>query len=553
MKIALAQINTTVGALQDNVAAIREAAARAKKLGADLAVFCEMAITGYPPKDLLEKRWFVEENLAALEALAKSSKEIPIVVGYVDRNPSKEGKRLLNSAALLAGGRVVSRHHKSLLPTYDVFDEGRYFEPAAEIAPAVLGGRTLGVTICEDVWNDKDFFNTALYHDDPPQKLVAVGVEVIVSINASPFSTGKRALKLDMLRAMAKKHKRPVIYVNQVGGNDDLIFDGASLVVNAKGEVVAQAKEFEEDLILFDTEAGSGDVRKIEAEDLPRMLRALALGVRDYVRKCGFADVVIGLSGGLDSALTAVIAADALGPGRVHGVSMPSEYSSPGSLDDAQALARTLGIDHKTIPINRVMAAYLETFADEFHGLASDVTEENLQARARGNILMALSNKHGWLVLNTGNKSEVSVGYCTLYGDMVGGLGVIGDVPKTVVYELARYVNRDGEVIPESTITKPPSAELRPDQKDTDSLPEYDVLDPILRAYVEEGLGLDEIVAAGHDRELVQRIIGMVDRNEYKRRQAAPVLKVTSKAFGFGRRMPIACRLQHFAPTSGKS
>ncbi len=548
MKIALVQINTTVGALQDNVRAIREAAARAKGLGADLAVFHEMAITGYPPKDLLEKRWFIENNLAALDELANASKEIAMVVGYVDRNPAKQGKRLFNSAALLAGGRIASRHHKSLLPTYDVFDEGRYFEPASHVEAASLDGHTLGITICEDIWNDKDFFNTALYHDDPPKKLVGAGAEAIVSLNASPYSIGKRALKLDMLRAIATKHRRPVLYVNQVGGNDDLIFDGASLVMSAEGTVVAQANEFEEDIVLFDTETGAGDVREIESNNLPRILKALALGVRDYVRKCGFSDVVIGLSGGIDSALTAAIAAEALGPKRVHGVGMPSKYSSPGSLDDAEALARNLGIEYKVIPIKRVMAAYLETFADEFRSLPADITEENLQARARGNVLMALSNKHGWLVLNTGNKSEVSVGYCTLYGDMVGGLGVIGDVPKTMVYEFVRSINHNGEVIPQSTITKPPSAELRPDQKDTDSLPAYEVLDPILRAYIEEGRGIEEIVAASHERALVERVIRMVDRNEYKRRQAAPVLKVTSKAFGFGRRMPIACRLQHFEP-----
>ena len=548
MKIALVQINTTVGALRDNVAAMKEAAGRARKLGAELAVFHEMAVTGYPPKDLLEKGWFVEDNVGAVEALAGASKDIAMVVGYVDRNPASTGKRLFNSAALLAGGRVVSRHHKSLLPTYDVFDEGRYFEPAGAVTPARVGGRALGVTICEDIWNDKDFFNTALYHDDPVAELVGAGAEAIVSINASPYSIGKRALKLDMLRAIATKHKRPVVYVNQVGGNDGLIFDGASLVVNAAGKVAAQAKEFEEDIVLFDTESGAGDVREVERDDVPRVLKTLALGVRDYVGKCGFSDVVIGLSGGVDSALTAVIAVEALGAERVHGVGMPSAYTSRGSVEDAEALARNLGIENKVIPIKRVTAAYLETLAEEFRGLPADVTEENLQARARGNLLMALSNKHGWLVLNTGNKSEVSVGYCTLYGDMVGGLGVIGDVPKTMVYELARYVNRDGEVIPESTITKAPSAELRPDQKDTDSLPEYDALDPVLRAYVEEGRGVEEIVAAGHDRGLVERVIGMVDRNEYKRQQAAPVLRVTSKAFGFGRRMPIACRLQHFEP-----
>jgi NAD+ synthase (glutamine-hydrolysing) len=548
MKIALAQINTTVGALRDNVAAIKQAAARAKALGADLAVFHEMAVTGYPPKDLLEKRWFIQENLAALDELAAAARGIALVVGYVDRNPDREGKRLFNSAALLAGGRIVSRHHKSLLPTYDVFDEGRYFEPAPDVAPAAFDGHVLGCTICEDIWNDKDFFNTALYHDDPVAALVAAGAEAILSINASPYSIGKRALKLDMLRAIAAKHKRPVAYVNLVGGNDDLVFDGASLIVNAAGKIVAQAKAFEEDLVLFDTATGAGDMRKVEADELAWTFRALALGVHDYVRKCGFTDVVVGLSGGVDSALTAVIAAEALGPKHVHGVAMPSEYSSPGSLADAEALARRLGLDYKVIPIKRLMAAYAETFADEFRGRAPDVTEENLQARARGNIVMALSNKYGWLVLATGNKSEVSVGYCTLYGDMAGGLAVIGDVPKTTVYELARYVNRGGEVIPRSTLTKPPSAELRPDQKDTDSLPPYEVLDPILRAYVEEGHGIEEIVAAGHERAVVERVIGLVDRNEYKRRQAAPVIKVTQKAFGFGRRMPIACRLQHFAP-----
>jgi len=557
MKIALVQINTTVGALRDNVRAIREAAARAKALGAELAVFHEMCIVGYPPRDLLEKRSFIDSNLAALDELAAASAELPMVVGYVDRNPSDRGKRLFNSAALLAGGRIVSRHHKSLLPTYDVFDEGRYFEPAPGIVPAALDGHALGITICEDIWNDKDFFNTALYHDDPVKNLVGAGAAVIVSINASPFSIGKRALKLDMLRAIATKYKRPVVYVNQVGGNDDLIFDGASLVMNAQGRIVAQAKEFDEDIVLFDTRTGTGDLHEVElaagsgaADDLPRVLKALAVGVRDYVRKCGFTDVVVGLSGGVDSALTAAIAVEALGPSRVHGVSMPSEFSSRGSADDAAALARNLGIDYKVIPIKRVMAAYLETFADEFRGLPGDITEENLQARARGNVLMALSNKHGWLVLNTGNKSEVSVGYCTLYGDMVGGVGVIGDVPKTMVYELSHLINRDGEIIPKNSITKPPSAELRPDQKDTDSLPEYDVLDPILRAYVEEGKGRDEIIAAGHDRALVERIIRMVDRNEYKRRQAAPVLKVSNKAFGTGRRMPIACRLQHFEPAA---
>jgi len=546
MKIALAQLNTTVGALQDNVAAITQAAERAKALGAELVVFHEMVLTGYPPKDLLEKRWFIENNLAALDQLARASTEIAMVVGYVDRNPSKNGKRLFNSAALLAGGRIVSRHHKSLLPTYDVFDEGRYFEPAPAVAPATLDDAALGITICEDIWNDKDFFNTALYHDDPVAELVNAGAHIIITANASPYSIGKRALKLDMLRTIATKHQRPIVYVNQVGGNDGLIFDGGSLVMNAAGTVVAQAHEFEEDLVVFDTESGTGTLRESQTDEPPRVLKALALGVRDYVHKCGFTDVVLGLSGGIDSALVAAISAEALGAEHVHGVSMPSVYSSQHSLDDAEALARNLGIDYTVIPIKSLMTAYEDTLAAEFKGLAADITEENVQARARGNILMALSNKHGRLVLNTGNKSEVSVGYCTLYGDMVGGLGVIGDVPKTMVYELARFINRQGEIIPESTITKPPSAELRPDQKDTDSLPDYDVLDPVLQAYVEEGRGIEEIVGAGHDRTLVERIIALVDRNEYKRQQAAPVLKVTHKAFGFGRRMPIACRLQHF-------
>jgi len=550
MRLALAQLNFTVGAFDRNFTLMREAVVRARAAGADLVVFSEMAATGYPPRDLLNHPDFIQANLAQVERVAALTDErLGALIGFVDPNPSSDGKHLFNAAALCHRGAVVARRYKSLLPTYDVFDEDRYFEPAREVAPIEFKGVRLGVTICEDVWNAKGFWPSRLYHRDPVEELVQAGAELLINISSSPFSLGKPELRREMIRQEALKHGRHFFYLNQVGANDELIFDGHSLGFDPDGAVILRARDFAEDFLVYDVPTGgtagaAGAIADVSGSRVEEAYRALVLGLGDYVRKCGFTHVVVGLSGGVDSALTAALAAAALGPDRVLGVSMPTRFSSEHSIRDAQALAHNLGISYRLIPVDDVFAAYLKALAPVFAGRAEDVTEENVQARIRGGILMALSNKFGSLLLSTGNKSELAVGYCTLYGDMAGGLAVISDVPKTLVYEIARFVNRQATVIPESTMTKPPSAELRPGQTDQDSLPPYEVLDRVLEAYVERNLDVGEICALGLDPGLVQAIVRMIDRAEYKRRQAAPGLKITSKAFGVGRRYPIAADYQ---------
>ena len=555
MKICLAQINPTVGAFEQNVKKICRFINTAKKKGADLIVFPEMCIVGYPPKDLLELSGFVDSNLKALEEVKNNVTGISAIVGFVDRNVGHRGKNLYNAAAYINNKEIISRHYKSLLPTYDVFDEDRYFEPAHSISLAKISGRKSGISICEDAWGANIIWHGKIHHKDPVESMIRQGAEIIINISASPFTIGKQDERLKMLTSHAKKYNVPIVFVNQIGGNDDLVFDGNSLVINKKGVIVDKALSFEEDLLMVEfkgpdisagdskpgsvgkrTQAGAGE------DEIESVFKALVLGTRDYVRKCGFKKAVIGLSGGIDSAVTAVIAARALGKGKVLGVTMPSGFSSKGSVKDSKALAKRLGIAFENIPIKSVYNAYTRTLSDMFTGLPFDVTEENLQARIRGKILMAISNKHGYLVLTTGNKSELAVGYCTLYGDMCGGLAVISDIPKTMVYDIAEYINRRKEVIPIHTIEKPPSAELRPDQKDQDSLPPYDILDGVLKAYVEESRDIDDIIGRGFNEALVKDIIKKVDTNEYKRKQAAPGLKVTSKAFGTGRRMPLAQR-----------
>lgn len=545
MKIALAQFNPTVGDFPGNSARILSFAEKAKERGADLAVFSEMCVCGYLPQDLLERPAFIERNEMAVREIAEKA-ILPVVVGYAGRVENGTGKSIANRAALLCGGRVVFEQSKMLLPTYDVFDESRYFQPAQSQRVYEFGGERLGITICEDAWNDKNFWAKRLYDRDPVVELVKQGTSVLLNLSASPYILDKRSLRVRMLQSIAVHQERPIIYVNQVGGNDSLIFDGGSFALTAKGEIGAQAAAFEEDLVLFDTSSGKGEIHEQPNEEMAYAFRALVTGTRDYVRKCGFKKVLAGLSGGIDSAVVAAIAAEALGAENVLGVSMPGPFSSEGSKADAKALCRNLGIEFVSIPITGVFDAYRTALAPVFGARPADVTEENIQARIRGNYLMALSNKFGSMVLSTGNKSELSVGYCTLYGDMAGGLAVISDVPKLMVYELANWMNRDREVIPRSTIEKPPSAELRPNQKDADSLPPYEVLDPILKAYIEELQTPLEIAKRyGFDIDLVRGIATLVDRNEYKRKQAAPGLKITSRAFGFGRPFPIA---QKFAP-----
>ncbi|MCF6154648.1 MAG: NAD+ synthase [Candidatus Brocadia sp.] len=541
MKIALAQINQTVGDFQKNAEKICSYIERARSKSADLIVFPELAVTGYPPKDFLDIPAFIDENLKTLDTIASRVYGISAIVGFVDRNKRRHGKFVHNAAAFIQDHKIVSVHHKSLLPTYDVFDECRYFEPAHTISPVKFMDSILGISICEDIWNDEEFWPRPLYEIDPIENLISYGANVMINISSSPFTVEKHdKIRLRMLIHDAVKYKIPFIYVNQVGGNDDLVFDGNSVVINAQGKLIAQAATFEEDLMVVDIENEAVQVQPKTYSPIQTVHMALITGLQDYVIKCGFKKVVIGLSGGIDSAVTAALAVEALDNKNVIGVLMPSQFSSQSSIDDAAKLSQNLGIAYKVIPIKDVFETYQKTLQTEFKGLSFGITEENLQARIRGNILMALSNKYGYLVLTTGNKSELAVGYCTLYGDMSGGFALISDVPKTMVYELARYINREKEIIPLDSITKPPSAELKPDQFDQDSLPPYDVLDGILKAYVEDARGIDEIIRMGFDEKVVREIIRKVNRNEYKRRQAAPGIKVTSKAFGSGRRMPIA-------------
>jgi NAD+ synthetase len=604
MRIALAQINLTVGDLTGNARKIIAFIARAKSAGAQLVVFPELAITGYPPKDLLLKPQFISDNLQALERIASEVRGIDAIVGYAERNTEPVGRPLRNAVAVIRDGSVISRHFKMLLPTYDVFDESRYFEPAkrGEGSNVVeIAGRPVGVSICEDLWNDEKMIPHRLYRENPIADLATAGAELIINASASPFVVGKHPFRLALFGSQVRQFRKPLVYINQVGGNDELVFDGNSVVLDADGNVLAQAKDFEEDLLIVDLAsdvtwrsrpcsmlvgsknqeeesasttrpAGTGgtpvsplsversialsEAAVVQIADqtlsagmdqtspaaIESIYKALVLGLRDYVRKCGFKSVVLGLSGGIDSALTAVLAVAAFGKENVTGVAMPSRYSSDHSVSDARILTANLGIRFDIIPIQPAHEAYEQMLAPVFAGRKPDVAEENLQARIRGALLMALSNKFNHLLLTTGNKSELAVGYCTIYGDMCGGLAVISDVPKTIVYRLSEFINAQAgrDLIPRNTIIKPPSAELRPNQTDQDSLPPYDILDAILNRYVEEEKGVGEIIADGFDPATVMRVAKLIDRSEYKRRQAAPGIKVTSRAFGFGRRMPIA-------------
>jgi len=547
VKIALAQINPTIGDFDGNSRKILDFTARAAQGNADLVLFPELAVCGYPPADLLEKPAFVNRAGQVIEEIAATTAggKTAIICGYVTSAHHGTGKHVMNSAALMRNGRVEFVQSKMLLPFYDVFDEQRYFAPAARQRLFSVGGEHIALTICEDAWNDKSFWENRLYNVDPVEELMFSGGSVILNISASPYWHGKRRTRQDMLAAIARHHSAPVLMVNQVGGNDSLIFDGSSIVISRSGDVIAQAKSFEEDLISIDTHSLTGDIHPGPASEIEATFRALVLGTRDYVRKCGFSKVIVALSGGIDSALVTAIAVEALGADNVLTLGMPSPYSSQGSIDDSRRLAANLGVRFEVISISALFDQYNQALAPLFAGLQPDITEENIQSRIRGTLVMAASNKFNGLVLTTGNKSEMSTGYCTLYGDMVGALAVIGDVLKTQVYALCRYINREREVIPSAVLEKPPSAELRPGQKDTDSLPPYEVLDPVLEAYVER-YETPEAIAKTHnlDIALVRRIVRLVERSEYKRQQAALVLKVTAKAFGMGRRFPIAARVE---------
>jgi NAD+ synthase (glutamine-hydrolysing) len=539
VKVALAQINPIVGDLAGNEAKILAAYQRGVKAGAEIVLCPELSITGYPPRDLLLKKGFITRNLEALDRLAAATGKVGLLLGYVGKNELRPGREVTNSVALLQNGKILATRAKTLLPTYDVFDEDRYFEPATENLPAEFAGGKVALTICEDIWNDEDFWTERRYQHNPPVDLAEAGAKIIFNISASPWHLGKNKTRCEMLRSIAQKTHRPVVFCNQVGGNDELIFDGSSLVFNADGDLIAQGKWFEEDFVLVDTDSKTA-VQPIELPAEESIYHALTLGLRDYFYKCGFKSAVLGLSGGIDSAVTACIAVAALGKANVRGVSLPSQFSSQHSLDDARALAERLGIQYDVVPIKTAFETVKGQLAPVFAGKPEDTTEENLQARLRGVILMAFSNKFGSLLLTTGNKSEIAVGYCTLYGDMAGGLAVISDVPKTMIYRIAKWINREREIIPDSSITKPPSAELRPNQCDQDSLPPYEILDAILDLYVVNGKSTADIVAAGFDETTVRKVIRLIDLSEYKRRQAAPGLKVTTKAFGVGRRIPIA-------------
>lgn len=547
MKIALAQINPTIGDFTGNIEKILDFTRKASEGGADVVLFPELAVCGYPPADFLDKPSFVARSEEAIAEIALATAELTIasIVGYVTPAHPGTGKRVMNSAALIRDGEVAFVQSKMLLPFYDVFDDQRYFAPAEKQHLCHLSGKRVALTICEDTWNDKNFWQKRLHAMDPVEELMREGGDIILNIAASPYWRGKRRTRRDMLAAIARHHCAPIVMVNQVGGNDGLIFDGSSLAIAADGSVIAQAKSFEEDLVFADIGAHTGDVHWQTDNVDEAVYNALVMGTRDYVRKCGFSKVLIALSGGIDSALVAAIAVDALGNENVMGVGMPSPYSSAGSVEDSRKLAENLGIRFEIIPISDLFREYGKALCPLFTGLKPDITEENIQSRIRANLIMALSNKFNALVLTTGNKSEMAVGYCTLYGDMVGALAVIGDLVKTRVYDLSRFANHNGERIPAAIIEKPPSAELRPGQKDTDSLPPYEVLDPILEAYVERYETPEEIATKQQvDLQLVRKVVKLVERSEYKRQQAAPVLKVTKKAFGPGRRFPIAVKVQ---------
>jgi NAD+ synthase (glutamine-hydrolysing) len=547
MRITLAQLNPVVGDINSNMQQILKVWANCSQIS-DLVVFPELFLVGYPPKDLVERIWFIDRVNQAIDRLREVSRNYPdtgILFGAPLRTGITVGKGLVNSAVFIYQGEILLKQAKSLLPAYDVFDETRYFAPAESHCPVEFKGERIGVSICEDAWNDPEYQPLGQsYHDDPIQDLVNAGATLIINLSASPFYLGKDALRYRLIQNHAASHRIPFIFVNQVGGNDELIFDGGSMAFDRNGNPLALSPFFQENMQTVRTEAQGTPCSYQPLERMAALRQALVLGIKDYLRKCGFSKAVIGLSGGIDSALTCCLAVEALGRENVLGIAMPSPYSSTGSVTDSQQLAATLGIEFKVIPISSVFEAYLTTLAGEFAGMAPDQTEENIQARIRGNLIMAFSNKYGYIALSTGNKSEMAVGYCTLYGDMSGGLSVIADVPKTMVYDLANYINQKGEIIPQKIIDKAPSAELKPNQQDQDSLPPYPVLDEILRFYIEEDYSADQIIARGFAAETVKWVIRTVDRNEYKRRQAAPGLKVTSKAFGVGRRIPIAKRTE---------
>lgn len=548
MKIAIAQINPVIGDFEFNSRLIKSFAAKAIKQGCDLAVFPELAITGYPPRDLLEKKDFIDTNLSYLSRLADEIRGIGVLCGFVDKNTVNEGNSLYNSAALFENGKILHKINKRLLPTYDVFDESRYFEAGAECTPYNYKNKKIGITICEDAWNDSNNSpEKKKYHMNPVGLMIKNGANLLINISASPFHMGKQQFRWNMFGAIARKYKVPFIFANQVGGNDSVLFDGTSAVFSTNGKIVALARDFEEDIIFYDTDRQSGtfleeNMHPVSGCDTESVLKALIMGTRDYVKKCGFSKVVLGLSGGIDSALTAFIAARAIGPENVLTLFMPSAYTSKENYEDTGKLAENIGTKFEIIPIDSIFAEFLKLVSPSFKESEPEVTEQNIQARIRGTILMALSNRENRILLSTGNKSELAVGYCTLYGDMNGGLAVISDIPKTIVYEIAHFINREKEIIPANIIKKAPSAELKPDQTDRDDLPPYDLLDSILKGYIEELKGANELIAEGFDSKLVEDVISRVDRNEYKRHQAAPGLKVTSKAFGYGRRYPLAQR-----------
>jgi NAD+ synthase (glutamine-hydrolysing) len=546
MKITLAQLNPVVGDIEGNLSKIPNLLEQCRKENSDLLLLTELFLVGYPPKDLLERRWFIQKVQQAVEKISEISTMHPqtgILCGAPLPTSKNTGKGLYNSAILVHEGKILNRHHKSLLPTYDVFDESRYFDPAQEINTVTFKGETLGISICEDAWNDPQLWPRGRFYTcDPMEVLAKKGATLFMNISASPFEMGKEEIRYRLIRGHAQKHRIPFVFVNQIGGNDELIFDGRSFCIDKNGEPICIFPNFKEHVQTIDMHLSGTPGLYVPQDKIESVYEALILGIRDYMRKCGFYKAVVGLSGGIDSALTCCLAKEAIGGRNVLGISMPSPYSSKGSIEDSRRLAERIGIQFKVIPITEIYDSYLVTLKEHFQGRETDVTEENIQARIRGNILMAFSNKFGYLVLSTGNKSELAVGYCTLYGDMSGGLSVLSDVPKTMVYELADFINMKSEIIPKEIIEKPPSAELKPNQLDQDTLPPYPILDKILHYYIEEESSPEEIIGMGFDPETVKWVVRTVERNEYKRRQATPGLKVTSKAFGVGRRMPIAAK-----------
>ncbi|MFH1675232.1 MAG: NAD+ synthase [Pseudomonadota bacterium] len=545
MKITIAQLNPTIGDIDGNLTKLKHALSFSCEDSPDLVVFPELFLIGYPPYDFLQNDQFVKKAERGVQEIVEESTKYPrtgILFGTVQHTGKEVGTGFYNSALLVCCGEILASRHKSLLPTYDVFDEARFFDSAPNVQVVEFKDEILGISICEDAWNDQSVWRGRYYPIDPMKALAEQGTSLFINLSASPFHAEKDAIRYRLFQNHVRKYSIPLLFVNQVGGNDELVFDGKSMYIDSNGKPALIFPSFEEHIETIDTATLHGTDPYVPEEKIESVFRALILGIKDYMSKCGFSKAVLGLSGGIDSAVTCSLAAEAVGSENVLGISMPSLYSSKGSIEDSRKLAENLGISFKVIPISDVFSSYCDTLQEHFAEKAVDVTEENIQARIRGNILMAFSNKFGHLVLSTGNKSELAVGYCTLYGDMSGGLAVLSDVPKTMVYKLAEYINRRSEIIPREIIKKPPSAELKPGQLDQDTLPPYEVLDKVLFLYLDEGFSGEEIVRQGFDPKLVQWLVEIVDKNEYKRRQGAPGLKVTSKAFGMGRRMPIAAR-----------